>query len=109
MPESSERGALTEAVYYILLALFHPMHGYGIMQYVTEMSSGRVVLGPGTLYGAISTMLEKKWIEAVSGDKDSRKKEYKITHLGIEITQAETARLRELFENGEKVLGGMER
>lgn len=108
MPESSERGALTEAVYYILLALFHPMHGYGIMQYITEMSRGRVVLGPGTLYGAISTLLEKKWIEAVSGEKDSRKKEYKVTPLGIEITQAETARLRELFENGEKVLGGMQ-
>lgn len=105
MPESSERGALTEAVYYILLALFYPMHGYGIMQYITEISCGRVVLGPGTLYGAISTLLEKKWIEAVSADKDSRKKEYKVTSLGIEIVQAETARLRELLENGIKVLG----
>jgi DNA-binding PadR family transcriptional regulator len=106
MPESSERGALTEAVYYILLALFKPMHGYGIMQYVSEISQGRVVLGPGTLYGAISTLLEKRWIEAVSAEKDSRKKEYKITPLGREIVQGETERLRELLENGKKVLGG---
>lgn len=108
MPESMERGALTEAVYYILLALFRPLHGYGIMQYVSGISSGRVVLGPGTLYGAIGTMLEKGWIAAVPGEKDSRKKEYGITPLGREIVQGEMARLQELLNNGEKVWGGTE-
>lgn len=44
---------LTEAVYYILLALRTPNHGYGIIQDVLEMTDGRVNLGPGTLYGAI--------------------------------------------------------
>ncbi len=106
MPESTDRGALTEAVYYILLALMQPMHGYGIMQYVSAISGGRVALGPGTLYGAIGTLLEKGWIEAVSGEKDSRKKEYIITSMGIETVRGETARLRELLENGERVLGG---
>lgn len=106
MPESSDRGALTEAVYYILLALLRPMHGYGIMQYVSGMSGGRVALGPGTLYGAIGTMLEKGWIEAVAGEKDSRKKEYVITPFGKEIVRGEIARLRELLLNGEKTLGG---
>ena len=105
MPESQERGALTEAVYYILLSLYEPLHGYGIMHYVTELSHGRVVLGPGTLYGAISTLLEKKWIEAVSGGQDSRKKEYRITPLGNEIMQEEMARLKELVMNGELVTG----
>ena len=105
MPESQERGALTEAVYYILLSLYEPMHGYGIMQFVTELSRKRVVLGPGTLYGAISTMLEKKWIEAVSGGEDSRKKQYRITPLGRDIVNEEIARLKELVENGETVTG----
>ena len=52
------KAALTEAVYYILLSLMEPMHGYGIMQNVEQLSGGRVRLAPGTLYGAINTLLE---------------------------------------------------
>ena len=48
--------ALTEAVYYILLSLMEPLHGYGIMQNVERLSGGRLRLAAGTLYGAISTM-----------------------------------------------------
>lgn len=73
MPESIERGALTEAVFYILLSLFTPMHGYGIMQNVSKLSSNRVNLGAGTLYGAINTLLEKNWIKSVDGERNSRK------------------------------------
>ena len=51
--------ALTEAVYYILLSLMQPLHGYGIMQNVEKLSGGRLRLAAGTLYGAISTMQEK--------------------------------------------------
>jgi DNA-binding PadR family transcriptional regulator len=109
MPESQERGALTEAVYYILLSLYEPMHGYGIMQYVAELSGGRVALGPGTLYGAISTLLEKKWIEAVSGERDSRKKQYRATSLGKQVLKDEIERLCELLENGKKILGRNEK
>ena len=57
--------ALTEAVYYILLSLVEPMHGYGIMQNVEQLSGGRVKLAAGTLYGAINTLLEKGWIVAL--------------------------------------------
>lgn len=104
MPESSERGALTEAVYYILLALYKPMHGYGIMQYVSEISNGRVTLGAGTLYGAINTMLEKKWIQAIQSENSGRKKEYQITDLGKEIISGEILRLKELLKNGKEIV-----
>jgi DNA-binding PadR family transcriptional regulator len=106
MPESNERGALTEAVFYILLALYVPMHGYRIMQTVRELSSGRVDLGAGTLYGAINTLLEKKWIQPVAGEQDSRKKEYEITPLGKTIAQAEIVRLDELLQTGKRIVGG---
>ena len=92
--------ALTEAVYYILLSLMEPMHGYGIMQNVEKLSGGRVRLAAGTLYGAISTLLEKGWIIALSGEKDSRKKEYRITDAGMEILKGEIVRLEELLRNG---------
>ena len=96
--------ALTEAVYYILLSLVTPMHGYGIMQNVERLSGGRLRLAAGTLYGAISTMLEKGWITALSGDGDSRKKEYVITNTGRDVLHAEYERLKELVNNGRTAL-----
>lgn len=98
--------ALTEAVYYILLSLMEPLHGYGIMQNVEQLSSGRVKLAAGTLYGAINTLLGKSWIAALPGEQDSRKKEYQITPEGKEALEAELSRLKELLKNGETVLGG---
>ena len=97
-------GALTEAVYYILLSLMTPLHGYGIMQNVERLSGGRLRLAAGTLYGAISTMLEKAWITALDNTADSRKKEYVITETGREILRAEYARLKELVDNGRMAL-----
>ena len=102
--------ALTEAVYYILLSLLEPMHGYGIMQNVEKLSGGRVKLAAGTLYGAISSMLEKGWIRAVgesdgSSAQDSRgKKEYRITPEGCDVLKGEIIRLTELLENGKNIL-----
>ncbi|MCM1087440.1 MAG: PadR family transcriptional regulator [Muribaculaceae bacterium] len=98
MPEKDT--PLTEAVYYILLSLRHPNHGYGIIQEVEHLTNGRVLLGAGTLYGAIQTLLKKNWIKLYSMDIESRKKkEYVITEQGRNVFAAETARLRELLEN----------
>lgn len=106
MPKSSERGALTEAVFYILLSLYTAMHGYAIMQNVKELSHGRVDLGAGTLYGAINTLLEKNWIRAIEGEEGSRRKEYEITELGKTVIQGELIRLEELIANGKRIAGG---
>ena len=98
--------ALTEAVYYILLSLTEPLHGYGIIQNAEKLSSGRVRLAAGTLYGAINSLIEKGWIEALPEEKSSRKKEYVITQSGREVLLGEIERLRELLKNGEEILGG---
>lgn len=92
---------LTEGVYYILLALFEPRHGYGIMQLADEWSNGRVKLGAGTTYGALKNLQEKKYIETLDGE--GRKKEYVITELGKEIVEMEVQRLKELYENGQTI------
>ena len=93
---------LTEAVYYILLSLTKPLHGYGIMQKIEEMTDGRLIVSAGTLYGAISNLLEKGWIAPCgeSSDTDGRRKMYQITANGQEILKAEYNRLNELVENG---------
>ena len=101
-----ETAALTEGVYYILLSLIQPMHGYGIMQNAESLSGGRVRLAAGTLYGAINTMLEKGWIRSLPGETDSRRKEYQITEAGRRILESEIVRLEELVKNGKTVLGG---
>lgn len=106
MPESTERGALTEAVYYILLSVYTPLHGYGIMQKVNDLSNGRVKLGSGTLYGAINTLLEKQYIIPHTNEDNSRKKSYCITDLGKDVLNTEIERLQELIQNGEKIIGG---
>ena len=95
---------LTEAVYYILLSLTEPLHGYGIMQKAEQLSSGRVRLAAGTLYGALNTLLEKGWIAA--GPQEGRQKRYQLTPQGREALLGELDRLRELVANGEHLLGG---
>lgn len=101
--------ALTEAVFYILLSLEKPLHGYGIMQNAEKLSNGRVRLAAGTLYGAINTLLEKGWIISVPGENGDRKKEYVITESGKAAVLAELERLRELVKNGEELTGGWNR
>ena len=102
----AEGAALTEAFYYILLSLYQPLHGYGIMQKAQEFSGGRVRLAAGTLYGALNTLQDKGWIEALPCTPGSRKKEYRITAAGRAAVENELDRLRELVKNGKQVTGG---
>ena len=103
---NSSTSSLTESIFYILLTLQEPMHGYGIIQKTSAMSRGRLILSAGTLYGAISNLLEKGWIEpeGESTDKDGRRKMYRITEAGQEALKAELERLEELVSNGRKYI-----
>lgn len=95
---------LTEALFYILLAVRKPNHGYGITQEVEEMTNGRVTLGPGTLYGAVQSLVKKGWIEIYSEDTESRKKkEYLITAMGRAVFEEECERLSELLKNAQRM------
>jgi len=98
---------LTEGFYYILLSLIQaPSHGYGMMQDVEKMTSGRVRIGPGTLYTALNTLLKKQLIVDMPLDDgmDTRRKMYAITEKGIEVVSLELERLEELLTNGRKLI-----
>ncbi len=102
----NENMPLTEAIYYILLSVRKPNHGYGIIQEISEITDRRVMLGPGTLYGAINSMLSRGWIKLYSEDKESRKKkEYVITKDGKEVFHNEVVRLNELVNNAKLMEG----
>ena len=90
MRDNAKSGALTEVTFYILLSLYTPKHGYAVMQFVEEKTGGRLSLGAGTLYGALNSLQDKKWIEPY-GDSEGRKKEYHITAQGKEIAEKELA------------------
>lgn len=63
---------LTPAVFHIMLALADgERHGYGIMLEVERLTSGRLNLGPGTLYRSIQRMLLDGLIEETKEAHDS--------------------------------------
>ncbi len=96
---------LTESFYYILLSLIKPNYGYGIMEYILEITNGRINMGAGTLYGALNLLQEKNYIELYSEEKTSRrKKEYIITKEGYNVLLAEISRLEELIKNGKEII-----
>ena len=102
----SDNSALTEATYYILLALVTPQHGYGIMQQAEALSGGRVRLGAGTLYGALNALCEKGWIIQLPVEAGSRRKDYRLTENGRAVLEGELERLKRLVNDGISVLGG---
>ncbi|MBA4493579.1 PadR family transcriptional regulator [Paenactinomyces guangxiensis] len=88
---------LTETVYYILLSLLEPAHGYLIMQKVEELSDGQVRMAAGTLYGAIENLLKLKFIQPVHS-QDSRRKVYMITQKGKEILRLDFERMQHMIK-----------
>ena len=87
---------LTQTVYYILLALLQPAHGYLIMSRVEAMSSGQVPLAPGTLYGALENLVKQRMISRVPST-DPRRKVYQITESGLEALTRDAQRMRHMI------------
>ena len=92
---------LTEATYYIMLSLVEPLHGYGVMQKVKEISEEMVKVGPGTLYGVFST-LEKEGL-IVKVREEERRKCYALTPKGQRVLIGQIERLVIMNTNGASV------
>src|ERR1044072_450247 len=93
---------LTSSVFHILLALSDgDLHGYGIMQEVSEHTGGQIRLGPGTLYGAIKRLLGNGLIVEVDerpdpGLDDERRRYYRLTDFGERGVRAEVQRISKM-------------
>jgi DNA-binding PadR family transcriptional regulator len=103
-PDAQTFLPLTPAVFHILLALADAdRHGYGIAKEVAARTTDQVRLGPGTLYGTLTRMVEAGFVEerprqgrAAAGDE--RRRYYRITTLGRDVARAEARRLAALVD-----------
>ena len=99
--EFSKYLPLSESTYYILLALVEPLHGYAVMQKVETLSNGLVKIGPGTLYGAFTTLETEKLINKVS--ENDRRKTYSLTSKGKIVLLKQIERVEMMVINGVQV------
>src|SRR5262245_20432921 len=90
---------LTAVEFEIMLSLANEdRHGYAIMQEVEERTKRTMVLRPGTLYRAISRLLDNKLVDELDkasiGDReDPRRRYYRLTPLGHKVATLEARRL----------------
>lgn len=92
-------GPMTEAMYYILLALIQPNHGYQLMSAIDQVSGGRIQMGPGTLYGVLTRLKKEKLIKVLQDD--GRRKTYVITDEGLILLRMEFFRLKKMIHDGQ--------
>jgi DNA-binding PadR family transcriptional regulator len=90
---------LPSAAFQILLSLAgEDLHGYAIMRQVEAQTTGRMRLGPGTLYSSIQALLEEALIEEIAPRKDAmaadeRRRYYRLTPAGRKLARSEAERL----------------
>jgi DNA-binding PadR family transcriptional regulator len=102
--DNAKSGALTEVTFFVLISLYEPNHGYGIMQFIEAKTQGRLILGAGSLYGAINALQDRNWIMPLD-DGTGRKNEYIITDTGKEVVNSEIRRLQELVRVATDIVG----
>lgn len=71
---------LTPQMFYILLVLSQPMHGYDIMQEVSRITNNEIQIGAGTLYTLLPRFEKEYYIELVK--EENKRKVYQLTALG---------------------------
>jgi DNA-binding PadR family transcriptional regulator len=104
---------LKHSTFRVLLALADGelLHGYAIMQAVSEMTDGRETILPGTLYAALARMVDEGLVEEEEADDPSggpRRRYYRRTNFGRAVARAESERLRTLLDIAlaQKILPG---
>ena len=104
---------LKHATYQVLLALGDDeLHGYAVMQAVSEMTDGRESILPGTLYAALARMADEGLVEERQGSDDSSggppRRYYRRSRFGRAVARAESERLRALLDiaRAQKILSG---
>jgi DNA-binding PadR family transcriptional regulator len=89
---------ISQSEFYILMSLaIKERHGYEIMKQVEHDSRGKVLMGPGTLYGSIKRLIGSKQIKEVEGN-NPRRKYYSLTEKGRKSLSSELGRYNDAVE-----------
>lgn len=102
---------LSPTAFHVLVAMAHgPKHGYAIAQEVEALTDGRIVMGPGTLYGSLQRMVAAELIEEAENPGEDglhagRRRYYRMTPLGSAALRAESERLLRAVNVAQERLG----
>jgi DNA-binding PadR family transcriptional regulator len=88
---------LTESMFYVMLALTEPRHGYAVMQWIDRISRGTVAVGPGTLYGMLAGFESDGLIAMVR--EEERRKSYLLTAKGKRVLARQIERLENMLKS----------
>ncbi len=86
---------MTEPAFFVLTALLGtPLHGYGIVGEVDELSEGRVQLKIGSLYGILDRLVTEGLVELDREEQHQGRlrRYYRVTETGAEALRAEASR-----------------
>jgi len=95
---------MSPQVFQILLSLFDgPLHGYAIIQDVSERTDGEIRLTASTLYDALARLVDHAWIVEVDSPaaedaSDRRRRYYRLTVRGKDAAKVEAARLERVVK-----------
>lgn len=102
---------LTPTTFHVLVAMAQgPRHGYAIAREVEALTEGRIVMGPGTLYGSLQRMVAAELIREAQNPGEEglhadRRRYYQITPLGSAALRSEAARLLRAVNVAQERLG----
>jgi len=95
--EIAELGRYSDPSLLILSSLASgPKHGYAMMEDILQFSGTR--LEPGTLYGAITRLEKRGWIEPLAAEE--RRRPYRLTGAGAAALREQLATMQQIVATG---------
>ena len=82
-----------------------PLHGYGILLRIQQISKDRLEIQQGSLYPALYRLEHQGWIASEWGESENNRKAkyYRLTAAGRKQLQAEAAKWNKMTE----IIGGI--
>jgi|SRR5580704_1056190 PadR family transcriptional regulator PadR len=83
-----------------------PMHGYGIAQYIKQISRELLRVEEGSLYPALQRLMVKGWVETewAQSENNRRARYYRLTRIGRKQLAHEMADFERVLEGIMRVM-----
>ena len=82
-----------------------PLHGYGVLLRIQQISGERLKIEQGSLYPALYRLEHQSWIASQWGESENKRKAkyYRLTATGRRRLEAETSKWNEMAD----IIGGI--